>query len=179
MIPMPGFNFLVALGLGLLVGLERERSKGSGPDRRLAGICTFCLAVCWRFGPIYRWPGLFRDRAGQHGDFAGDCPLAPQNKDPGLTTEVGLLCVALLGGLAMSEPLMAAALATAIAVVFASKPWLHPFTKQVLSEREINSALIFAVASLTIWPQLPDRFMGPYSGLNPTISGFWSFCFWA
>ena len=31
----------VALGIGLLVGTERERHKGSGPHRRSAGIRTF------------------------------------------------------------------------------------------------------------------------------------------
>jgi hypothetical protein len=43
MIPWQGFA--VALGIGLLIGLERERSKGDGPTRRPAGIRTFALAI--------------------------------------------------------------------------------------------------------------------------------------
>ena len=39
------FNFAVALALGMLIGLERERSKGEGPARRPAGIRTFALAA--------------------------------------------------------------------------------------------------------------------------------------
>lgn len=33
----------VALGCGLLVGIERERRKGSGPARALAGLRSFAL----------------------------------------------------------------------------------------------------------------------------------------
>ena len=40
-------GFAVALGSGLLIGIERERRKGSGPNRGLAGVRTFTLAaVC-------------------------------------------------------------------------------------------------------------------------------------
>ena len=35
----------VALGGGLLIGLERERRKGDGPARRAAGIRSFALAA--------------------------------------------------------------------------------------------------------------------------------------
>jgi hypothetical protein len=35
----------VALGVGLLIGIERERSKGSGPSREFAGVRTFAIAL--------------------------------------------------------------------------------------------------------------------------------------
>src|SRR6185369_6671616 len=35
----------VALGCGLLIGIERERRKGRGPARALAGVRTFALAA--------------------------------------------------------------------------------------------------------------------------------------
>ena len=35
----------VALGAGLLVGLERERRKGQGDDRQAAGLRTFTVAA--------------------------------------------------------------------------------------------------------------------------------------
>ena len=37
-------NLAVALGIGLLIGAERERNKGSGPDRSSQGIRTFTIA---------------------------------------------------------------------------------------------------------------------------------------
>ena len=48
--PYPWFNFAIALAIGLLIGLERERSKGEGPARRPAGIRTFALAAL--FGAV-------------------------------------------------------------------------------------------------------------------------------
>ncbi|MDU6668799.1 MAG: MgtC/SapB family protein, partial [Bradyrhizobium sp.] len=35
---------VVALGIGLLIGLERERRKGEGPGRSPAGLRTFAVA---------------------------------------------------------------------------------------------------------------------------------------
>ena len=37
-------NLVVALGIGLLIGAERERRKGEGPARSPAGIRTFTIA---------------------------------------------------------------------------------------------------------------------------------------
>ena len=37
-------NLVVALGIGLLIGAERERRKGEGPARSPAGIRTFAVA---------------------------------------------------------------------------------------------------------------------------------------
>ena len=37
-------NLAVALGLGLLIGAERERSKGMATDSSSAGIRTFTIA---------------------------------------------------------------------------------------------------------------------------------------
>ena len=40
-----GQRLAVALGIGLLVGLERERRKGDGPGRGAAGVRTFALVA--------------------------------------------------------------------------------------------------------------------------------------
>ncbi|HZB53498.1 MAG TPA: MgtC/SapB family protein, partial [Reyranella sp.] len=37
-------GFLVALGVGLLIGIDRERNKGDGAARHPAGLRTFTLA---------------------------------------------------------------------------------------------------------------------------------------
>ena len=36
-------NLGVALAIGFLIGIERERSKGGGPNRAVAGLRTFTL----------------------------------------------------------------------------------------------------------------------------------------
>ena len=168
MTPYPWFNFAVALALGLLIGLERERSKGDGPDRRPAGIRTFALAAL--LGALAAHLGgvsLLAIATGAVMVLTALSYLRSRETDPGLTTEVGLMTAPLLGGLAMSDTVLASGLGATVAVVFAAKAPLHRFVKGVLSESEVMDGLVFAVATLVIWPQLPDRFLGPLNALNP------------
>ncbi|MFO0688141.1 MAG: DUF4010 domain-containing protein [Myxococcota bacterium] len=161
-------HFCVALGIGLLIGLERERSKGEGPRRRPAGIRTFALASLLGAVAFHLGGGWLLCVA-----TAGVAALTAishrrsQELDPGLTTEIGLVVVPLLGALAMTEPLLAAGLAVAVAVIFAAKVPLHGFAKGALSDAEVRDGLVFAIATLVVWPQLPDRAMGPYAAINP------------
>jgi uncharacterized membrane protein (DUF4010 family) len=37
----------------------------------------------------------------------------------------------------------------------------------VLSEEELTDALIFAAAALVVLPLVPDRYVGPFSAINP------------
>ena len=38
-------GFVIALGIGLLIGIDRERHKGEGPSREAAGVRTFTLTA--------------------------------------------------------------------------------------------------------------------------------------
>jgi uncharacterized membrane protein (DUF4010 family) len=166
--PSPWFNFVVALGLGLLIGVERERSKGEGPTRRSAGIRTFTLAAL--LGAVAAHVGGALLLAIVTGAVALLTALSywrDQGTDPGLTTEVGLLALPILGGLAMSDTLLASGLGVTVAGVFAAKVPLHQFVKSVLTDAEVKDGIVFAVATLVVWPQLPDRYMGPFQAINP------------
>ena len=93
--------------------------------------------------------------------------LRGQTDDPGLTTEVALLSAPLLGGIAMSDPLLASGLSVAVVTLLAAKTPVHRFVKSVLSDAEVTDGLVLAIATLVVWPQLPDRAMGPWQSLNP------------
>jgi uncharacterized membrane protein (DUF4010 family) len=164
----PWFDFAIALAIGLLIGLERERSKGEGPARRSAGLRTFALVAL--LGAIATHVGgmtLLGVTEGGVVVLAAASYFRDRETDPGLTTEVGLLATPLLGGLAMSDTVLASGLGAAVAVIFAAKTMLHTFVKGVLTEAEVNDGLVFAVATFVIWPQLPDRYLGPYQAINP------------
>lgn len=168
MLPSPWINFTVALAIGLLIGIERERSKGEGPLRRPAGIRTFGLAsllgaVSVHVGGITMLALAFVAAV----LLTAISYLKGSKEDPGLTTEIGLVLTPLLGGLAMSDTLIASALAACVAVVLALKAPLHRFVKGVLTDAEVGDGLIFAIATLVIWPLLPDRFLGPMEAINP------------
>jgi uncharacterized membrane protein (DUF4010 family) len=161
-------NFAVALALGLLIGIERERRKGEGPGRGAAGIRTFGLATLLGAvavevgGPVALLVVLLVVSA-----FAALAYLRDQGDDPGLTTEIALVAAPLIGGLAMSDILLAAALGVTTALILATKTSVHRFVKGKLTDDEVNDGLVFAIATVVVWPQLPDRPMGPFEALNP------------
>lgn len=162
------FDFAVAIALGLLIGLERERSKGEGPSRRPAGIRTFALASL--LGALAIHVGgvaLLATALAIIGLLAGLAYFRSNDDDPGLTTNIGLLVAPLLGALAMSDRGLASGLGVAVAVTFAAKAALHGFVKGTLTSVELSDGLIFAIATLVVWPQLPDRYLGPLQALNP------------
>ena len=162
------FNFAVALAIGLLIGIERERSKGEGPTRRPAGIRTFALVSLLGAIAVHLGGGvLLAVATGGVAVLAALAQLRDRDPDPGMTTEIGLIVTLLLGGLAMSNNLLAAGLGAAIAGVFTVKTMLHCFIKRVLTEADVTDGLILAIATLVIWPLLPDRYLGPLQALNP------------
>jgi uncharacterized membrane protein (DUF4010 family) len=168
MMPYPWFNFAVALAIGLLIGLERERGKGEGPTQRPAGIRTFALAAL--LGAIATLLGgalLLGISTGCVAALAALSYFRSQDPDRGLTTEIGLVAAPLLGGLAMSDALLASGLGALVAVIFASKVPLHGFARSVLTASEVRDGLVLAVATLVIWPLLPNRYIGPLQALNP------------
>jgi uncharacterized membrane protein (DUF4010 family) len=161
-------NLAVALGIGLMIGAERERRKGSGPSRAPAGIRTF--AVTSLAGAIGFAAGgqslLAIVTAGIVGLVAVAYERA-REEDPGLTTEIALTVTVLLGGLSMQLPALAGGLGVVVVVLLAAKSRLHRFVGSVLTEDELQDALIFAGATLVVLPLVPDRAMGPYGALNP------------
>jgi uncharacterized membrane protein (DUF4010 family) len=161
-------NLAVALGIGLLIGAERERRKGSGPSRSPAGIRTFAVTSL---------AGAISFSAGGQMLLsivtAGVIVLVAvaywrgHEEDPGLTTEIALTVTVLLGGLSMQFSALAGGVGVVVVVLLAAKSRLHRFVGSILTEDELQDALIFAGATLVVLPLVPDRPMGPYGALNP------------
>jgi uncharacterized membrane protein (DUF4010 family) len=161
-------NLAVALGIGLLIGAERERRKGRGPSRAPAGIRTFAVASL--AGAVSLTAGgevIFAIVTAGIAVLAATAYWRARDRDPGLTTEIALVLTTLLGGLATQQPALAAGLAVTVTLLLASRAWLHRFVRKVLTEDELEDALIFAGATLVVLPILPDRPMGPFGALNP------------
>lgn len=161
-------GFLVALGIGLLIGIDRERRKGEGPTRRPAGLRTFALAalggaVAMAVGKELLLAAMVLGTVA----FAGlSYWYAKKDGDPGLTTETALVLTTLLGGFAMREPEFAAGLGVVTAVLLTARSALHRFVRSVLTDEEIGDLLVFAAATLVVLPLLPDHPIGPYDALN-------------
>lgn len=158
----------VALGIGLLIGAERERRKGSGPTRGAAGIRTFAIvALLGAVAALLGGTAVLVAVTLAVGALALVAYLGTRETDPGMTTEVALLLTCLLGGLAMRHAVLAAGVGAALAALLAAKTRLHHFVSRILTERELHDALLFSAAALIVLPLAPDRFMGPFDAVNP------------
>ena len=161
-------NLAVALGIGLLIGAERERRKGEGPSRSPAGIRTFTVAsLAGAASFIVGGQVLLAVATAGVTILTAVAYWRAHEDDPGLTTEIALILTTLLGGLSMQQPALAAGVAVVVAVLLAARSRLHRFVRSVLTERELQDALIFAGATLVVLPLVPDRPSGPYGALNP------------
>jgi uncharacterized membrane protein (DUF4010 family) len=158
----------VALGVGLLIGIERERSKGQGPHREVAGLRTFTLISL--SGAISL---LLGDEIGLVA-FAAVLGLLvavsyryTRERDPGMTTEVAMLVTFLLGGLAMREPQLAAAVAVVVAIILAARSRLHNWVNNILTDDEVRDGLMLAAAALVILPLTPEQPIDPWGVVQP------------
>jgi uncharacterized membrane protein (DUF4010 family) len=159
-----------ALGIGLLIGAERERRKRQSASRSPAGIRTF--AVTCLLGAVSLQVGGEVLLAVATLAIAGLVAIAyvrTSAKDPGLTTETALLLTVLLGGLAMRQPALASGLAVTLAILLASRTRIHRFVRSVLTEAELTDAFILAAAVLVVLPLIPDRYVGPFGAINPRM----------
>ena len=161
-------GFGVALGAGLMIGIERERRKGTGPQRALAGARTFTLAALagamaqalgeWRLVALGALLILSLSAIGYWRN---------KSDDPGITTELALFVTYLLGVLAIEHPALSAGTAAVVATLLASRRFLHDFSIEVLTEVELRDGLLFAGAALVVLPLLPDHPLESVVGINP------------
>lgn len=158
----------VAAGIGLLIGAERERRKGSGPMRNPAGIRTFTLvALLGCMAMLLDSPLLLATLIFAVTALLAVAYFTQVHDDPGLTTEIALILTLLLGALAVRQLQLAAALGVSVAIVLAARGRLHHFVSSALSEREWINALILGASVFVFWPLMPDRTIDPYGVLNP------------
>lgn len=160
-------NLAVALGIGLLIGAERERSKGTGPDRASQGIRTFTIAsLLGAVSTIFNF-WLLVTAVICVMVFTAVSSYQQQDQDPGNTSEIALLLTVILGGLAISQPALSAAIGVSVAILLAAKEPIHGFVKNMVTKDELNDFLILAAATLIVLPLVPNTFLGPFQAINP------------
>lgn len=168
---------LVSLGLGLLIGIERERSKGTGPTRAFAGIRTFTIVALAGCLCQLLDSGAFAGVAGTTllvpvGGLVVGALIAigywrDRSRDPGITTEITLFITYILGVTAVVRPGVAGGAGIVVALLLASRHSLHRFSREVLSTEDLRNGLMLAAAALVVLPLLPDRGPDWAPALNP------------
>ncbi len=169
--PESWVGLAVALGVGLLVGIERERRKGSGSQRKAAGMRTFALVTVAGALAQSLSPGaLVAVGALAVSAFAALAywrsvrgPQAPA--DPGLTTEVALVVAYLVGVQCVVQPAVGAACGAVLAALLAAREGMHRFATEWLTEQELHDALVLAGVALVIVPLAPAAPLPALGGL--------------
>lgn len=147
-----------ALGCGLLVGIERERRKGSGPGRALGGLRTFTLScVMGAAAALSGITGLVVVGAAFVAALGVVAYARDRSDDPGVTTEVALLLTYLIGVLCAWRLLPAAALAVGLTALLAARERLHGFATHWLRPAEVRDGIVLAALLLVVLPLLPDQ----------------------
>lgn len=161
----------IAFGLGMLVGLQRQRT-----DNKMAGVRTFTLISI--LGVLSGF--LSRDLENPYilpiMGLAITALLVIANiiklkkfedADVGQTTEVAALLMFAIGAyLVMGNQVIAVIMGGAMAVLLYVKEHLHEFIENLM-EKDLAAIMTFAGISLIVLPILPDQTYGPYDVLNP------------
>lgn len=179
----PYLSIAVALGVGLLIGLEREQAIPSeeSPQSTLAGVRTH---------PLFSLAGAISMlMAGEVGDWFVGVVLVgvfglvgvsywdevKRSGDRGLTSEAALILAFLLGAMTRATTtlgpgperlVLVAAIGVAVTTLLSLKAALHHFVKR-LSRQDVFASIKFLIAAVIVLPLLPNETYGPLDALNP------------
>lgn len=161
-------SLALALGVGLLIGVERERRKGRGPTRQFAGVRTFTLVALIGAGvQLLAQPWVTAVAAALVAALAVVSHVKTHSSDPGITTEISLFLTFLLGVLTVPHPAVAAGGGVLVAGLLAARGPLQAFATHTLTEQELRNGLVLAGAVLIILPLTPDHPLAALAGVNP------------
>lgn len=157
-------GLVIALGLGLLIGVVRERAHVSTVAK--AGTRTHALlallgAVTWNLGTGSFVAGLLII-----GILAIVGYLKTSDADPGMTGEVAIVLTFVLGGLASEQGVLASTLGVVVAILLYVKKPLQHLTRELISDHELEDALMLAAAAVVVWPLLPQQPLDPWGVLD-------------
>jgi uncharacterized membrane protein (DUF4010 family) len=173
----------LALAAGLLIGLERERSRPTdlGRDSFLGGARTHpllalgggvAMLAAREIGPAVVAIAFAALVLLLVVSYAGDVLRGVHR---GITSEAAFVLSFLLGVLALTrgvlEPLatkllVVASVAVVATYLLSSKPTLHPLARRVTAA-DVSATLKFLVVAVVVLPLLPDESFGPFGVLNP------------
>ncbi len=161
--------FVTALGIGLLIGMERERR----PDAA-AGLRTFSLVAM--LGCLF---ALLGDKTGggpwmlavgllviASAMIASNFSSQQEEQYRGFTSEAAIVVTYGLGAAVwLGYATLAVMLAIATTVLLYFKAELKHISERT-TPKDINSILQFGVLSMVILPILPNMDFGPYNAIN-------------
>lgn len=168
-------DFAIALLIGALVGIDREKRKPEAGASSVPGVRTFMLLAL--LGAVGAW--LSREFAtpwilvgvslGVAGVVIASYVVhARANPEAlGVTTELAGLAVCLVGAITMlGQAPLAVALGIAISALLTFKQPIHGLVRRLGTE-DIHAGLKLLIATFIVLPVLPNRAVDPWEAINP------------
>ena len=164
-------TLVIAFGLGLLVGLQRQKT-----NHEMAGVRTFTLIsilgvlagfLTREYNNPFILPILGLSIAAML-IMANFIKMKKFDEpDVGQTTEVAALLMFAIGAyLVVGSQLIGVLIGGIMAVLLYAKEKLHGFIKE-LSSKDLSAIMTLAGISLIVLPILPNKTYGPLDVLNP------------
>lgn len=164
--------FLIALLIGLLVGVDRE--KQGMRNRQAMGVRSYILFALVGsvsgaiMQPMFTVGMLVFATAITLYGYMKTSSLRRSDEDPiGLTSEIAAMAVFALGYYAHLEPFFALALGMILFFILHNKSLFHSFVKSHLRPNEIKSASVLLLLAIGVVPLIPDRVIDPFNIFNP------------
>jgi uncharacterized membrane protein (DUF4010 family) len=162
-------NLGISLVLGLLVGLQRERSAIGRPGLRTFPLITILgtgsAILASEFGGwvmLGAMLGVVAILA-----FQRVAHMQETDPDPGVTTEFAVLVMFCVGALLMVAPIaVPIAIGGGVAILLQFKPEMHRFA-ETLGNDDLKAIMQFVLITCIILPVLPNQTYGPYDVFNP------------
>lgn len=160
--------FLTSLAIGLLIGVERERS-GSAIGLRTTALAALFGAMSALVGQSALAPWFLPAAllAVTAITVLGSTRADERDIHTGATTRVSILLSFTLGAMVwLGHGPYAVMLAITVSALLHFKAELHGISARI-SSRDLVSVLQFAALSFIVLPLLPNVGYGPYGALNP------------
>ena len=168
-------SLALSLGVGLLVGFERERRTDTVAGVRTFGLAGLIGGIAALLGPREGTPWsllivtLIAAAAGITGGIVARSRTTDDDRpnELGLTTAFALVATTLLGGLAVlgHYSTTIAGAGTLFLLLYIRDP-LHAVIRR-LAPGDVRAIAIFVLLALVVLPVLPDRALGPFDAVNP------------
>jgi uncharacterized membrane protein (DUF4010 family) len=168
-------EFLIAIAIGALIGMEREMDQQETKIKEFAGVRTFIFitlfgALAAFVSQIFESQVLFISLVSLGFVLFVTVTYVLSviyQKKVGATTQMSALIAFFLGILCISDMVGLAVIITILLTTFlALKQVLHKSAQQI-NKKELYATLEFALIFLVVLPFLPDRAYGPLEVFNP------------
>jgi uncharacterized membrane protein (DUF4010 family) len=159
----------LSLGLGLLVGLQREYASSKTAGIRTFPLITLLGTLCGLLAKEYSGWILVAGLLSVVGLLIMGFFQRPKTewKGEGITTEMAVLIMYAVGAyLVFGEMAVAVVITGVVTVLLHFKTHLHGWVDKI-GETDLRAIMQFVLISMVILPVLPDRTYDAYDSLNP------------